>query len=168
MNCEGVANIHDLHVWSIGSNSHALSAHIVIPPSVDPSDVSTRVETILQNRFPFKPHYTSNGNSTALPYTSSRLNIRNSVIRLFVNRKSHVRCNHPSVRWVSTDNQGGKLGMKKFFLLSVLMLLPLVSISGADVGKILFGPEAFERSEGSPNVFDEAFSTTENDGFCCI
>jgi cobalt-zinc-cadmium efflux system protein len=51
LNCEGVANIHDLHVWSIGSNSHALSAHIVIPPSVDASDVRTRVEAILRADF---------------------------------------------------------------------------------------------------------------------
>jgi cobalt-zinc-cadmium efflux system protein len=51
LNCEGVANIHDLHVWSIGSNSHALSAHIVIPPSVDPSDVRNRVEEILRTDF---------------------------------------------------------------------------------------------------------------------
>jgi hypothetical protein len=58
--------------------------------------------------------------------------------------------------------------MKKFLLLSVLMLLPLVYVSGAGVGKILFGPEAFERSEGSPNVYDESFSTTEKDGFLVV
>ena len=58
--------------------------------------------------------------------------------------------------------------MKKFLLLAVLMLLPLVYLSGAGVGKILFGPEAFERSEGSPNVFDESFSTTEKDGFLVV
>lgn len=58
--------------------------------------------------------------------------------------------------------------MKKFFLLSVLMLLPLVYVSGAGVGKIIFGPEAFERSEGSPNVFDETFSTNEKDGFLVV
>ncbi len=51
LSCEGVANIHDLHVWSIGSKSHAMSAHIVIPPSSDPSDVRTRVEAILRNSF---------------------------------------------------------------------------------------------------------------------
>ena len=51
LSCEGVANIHDLHVWSIGSRSHAMSAHIVIPPSSDPSDVRTRVEAILRNDF---------------------------------------------------------------------------------------------------------------------
>jgi cobalt-zinc-cadmium efflux system protein len=51
LNCEGVANIHDLHVWSIGSSSHALSAHIVIPPSCDPSTVRNRVEEILRTDF---------------------------------------------------------------------------------------------------------------------
>jgi len=51
LNCEGVANIHDLHVWSIGSNSHALSAHIIIPPSCDPSTVRNRVEEILRTDF---------------------------------------------------------------------------------------------------------------------
>jgi cobalt-zinc-cadmium efflux system protein len=34
---EGVNDVHDLHVWSIGSETHALSCHIAIadiPPSV--------------------------------------------------------------------------------------------------------------------------------------
>src|SRR3984957_20600640 len=33
---EGVRNVHDLHVWSLGSNSHALACHVCIadiPPS---------------------------------------------------------------------------------------------------------------------------------------
>lgn len=33
---EGVLDVHDLHVWSIGSNTHALSSHVLIddmPPS---------------------------------------------------------------------------------------------------------------------------------------
>ena len=33
---EGVVNVHDLHVWSLGSNSHALACHVTIadiPPS---------------------------------------------------------------------------------------------------------------------------------------
>lgn len=29
-NCEGVVAVHDLHVWTIGSGSHALSAHVVL------------------------------------------------------------------------------------------------------------------------------------------
>jgi cobalt-zinc-cadmium efflux system protein len=28
--CDGVVDVHDLHVWSIGSDSHALSAHVVL------------------------------------------------------------------------------------------------------------------------------------------
>lgn len=58
--------------------------------------------------------------------------------------------------------------MKKFLLFSVLMLLPLVYVSGAGLGKIIFGPEAFERTEGSPNVYDETFSTSEKDGFLVV
>jgi cobalt-zinc-cadmium efflux system protein len=29
-NCSGVVAVHDLHVWTIGSGSHALSAHVVL------------------------------------------------------------------------------------------------------------------------------------------
>jgi cobalt-zinc-cadmium efflux system protein len=29
-NCDGVVAVHDLHVWTIGSGSHALSAHVVL------------------------------------------------------------------------------------------------------------------------------------------
>lgn len=49
--CEGVENIHDLHIWSIGSRSHALSAHITIPPQRDPSEVRCRVEQVLRKEF---------------------------------------------------------------------------------------------------------------------
>jgi len=28
--CEGVVEVHDLHVWTIGTGSHALSAHVVL------------------------------------------------------------------------------------------------------------------------------------------
>ena len=50
-NLTGVENIHDLHVWSIGSQSHALSAHIVIRPNHDPIDVRARVEDLLRVSF---------------------------------------------------------------------------------------------------------------------
>ncbi len=46
---EGVNDVHDLHVWSIGSESHALSAHLTIadiPPSASESilrDVNDRL-----------------------------------------------------------------------------------------------------------------------------
>ncbi len=31
----GVANVHDLHVWSLGSNSHALASHITVSSAED-------------------------------------------------------------------------------------------------------------------------------------
>jgi cobalt-zinc-cadmium efflux system protein len=37
MRVDGVRDVHDLHIWSLGSESHALSCHIAIediPPSV--------------------------------------------------------------------------------------------------------------------------------------
>ena len=34
---QGVRNVHDLHVWSLGSNVHALSAHLVVD---DPESAS--------------------------------------------------------------------------------------------------------------------------------
>jgi hypothetical protein len=58
--------------------------------------------------------------------------------------------------------------MKKVFYAGflVLMLLPLVSISGAD--SLFFGPEAFDRTEGSPNVYDESFAATSKAGFLLV
>lgn len=58
--------------------------------------------------------------------------------------------------------------MKKVFYAGflVLMLLPLVSISGAD--SLFFGPEAFDRTEGSPNVYDESFAATSKSGFLIV
>lgn len=57
--------------------------------------------------------------------------------------------------------------MKKLSLISftVLMLLPLIAQSGTS---LIFGPEAFDRSQGSPNVYDESFSSTENKGFLLV
>ncbi len=53
MSCAGVLDVHDLHVWSIGSEVHALSCHIKIddiPPSA--SDAILReVTTRLEERF---------------------------------------------------------------------------------------------------------------------
>jgi len=48
---QDVVSIHDLHIWSIGSQSHALSAHIKIQPGTDPVDVRTRVEKLLASNF---------------------------------------------------------------------------------------------------------------------
>jgi cobalt-zinc-cadmium efflux system protein len=50
---EGVNDVHDLHVWSIGSESHALSCHIAIadiPPSVS-ERILRDVKEVLHHAF---------------------------------------------------------------------------------------------------------------------
>lgn len=49
--CNGVENVHDLHIWSIGSHSHALSAHIKIPNREDPNEIRGKVEELLRREF---------------------------------------------------------------------------------------------------------------------
>ncbi|HYE26244.1 MAG TPA: cation diffusion facilitator family transporter [Clostridia bacterium] len=49
----GVNDVHDLHVWSIGSDTHALSAHIAIadiPPS-ESDEIMAGVREILASKF---------------------------------------------------------------------------------------------------------------------
>ena len=49
----GVNNVHDLHVWSIGSNIHALSCHISIadiPPSAS-ENILREVRQMVAGRF---------------------------------------------------------------------------------------------------------------------
>jgi len=50
---EGVVNVHDLHVWSLGSNSSALACHITIadiPPS-ESACILLRVNHLLREHF---------------------------------------------------------------------------------------------------------------------
>jgi len=50
---EGVINVHDLHVWSIGSNSSALACHVTIadiPPS-ESAGILARLNEVLRERF---------------------------------------------------------------------------------------------------------------------
>jgi cobalt-zinc-cadmium efflux system protein len=50
---EGVLGVHDLHIWSLGSNSHALSCHVLIedmPPSQS-DHILHRVNHVLNDRF---------------------------------------------------------------------------------------------------------------------
>lgn len=58
--------------------------------------------------------------------------------------------------------------MKKFLIAGfmVLMLLPLVSISGAE--SILYGPKVYTRTDGAPNVFNEAFTAPPGGAFLVI
>jgi cobalt-zinc-cadmium efflux system protein len=50
---DGVEDVHDLHVWSLGSNSHALSSHITIadiPPSAS-NLILDSINGVLRERF---------------------------------------------------------------------------------------------------------------------
>jgi cobalt-zinc-cadmium efflux system protein len=50
---EGVLNVHDLHVWSLGSNSSALACHVAIadiPPS-ESASILARLNRVLHERF---------------------------------------------------------------------------------------------------------------------
>lgn len=50
---EGVLDVHDLHIWNLGSNSRALSCHVLIediPPS-ESNDVLARINHLLEHRF---------------------------------------------------------------------------------------------------------------------
>jgi cobalt-zinc-cadmium efflux system protein len=49
----GVLGVHDLHVWSLGSSSHALASHILIPemPVSDCSSILDAINCTLRDRF---------------------------------------------------------------------------------------------------------------------
>jgi cobalt-zinc-cadmium efflux system protein len=50
--CEGVASVHDLHVWSIASDRISLSVHAVLAPSAQPGDTMLRrIRGMLAERF---------------------------------------------------------------------------------------------------------------------
>jgi cobalt-zinc-cadmium efflux system protein len=50
---EGVLNVHDLHVWSLGSQSHALASHITIAemPMSECSSILVGINSALRDRF---------------------------------------------------------------------------------------------------------------------
>ncbi len=50
----GVADVHCLHVWSLASGVHALSAHVVLHPGSDAGAVLIALSELLQERFPVK------------------------------------------------------------------------------------------------------------------
>jgi cobalt-zinc-cadmium efflux system protein len=50
---EGVLDVHDLHIWSLGSSTHALSCHVLIedvPPSASDA-ILRRIHGVLADRF---------------------------------------------------------------------------------------------------------------------
>ncbi len=50
---EGVLDVHDLHVWSLGSQSHALASHVTIAemPMSECGDILTGINCTLRDRF---------------------------------------------------------------------------------------------------------------------
>ena len=56
---EGVEDVHDLHVWSLGSNTHALASHVIIadiPPS-ESNLILDRIKLVLRDQF--RIHHTT-------------------------------------------------------------------------------------------------------------
>jgi cobalt-zinc-cadmium efflux system protein len=54
---EGVLDVHDLHIWSLGSSIHALSCHVLIedvPPSAS-NCILARINDMLAHDFPHPP-----------------------------------------------------------------------------------------------------------------
>jgi cobalt-zinc-cadmium efflux system protein len=47
----GVAELHDLHVWSLTKNQHSLTAHIVLQPQANGETVRRAVEQVLQEQY---------------------------------------------------------------------------------------------------------------------
>jgi cobalt-zinc-cadmium efflux system protein len=47
---DGVAEVHDLHVWEIGPAETALSAHVLVRPSHDCHEVAARLRAGLHDR----------------------------------------------------------------------------------------------------------------------
>jgi cobalt-zinc-cadmium efflux system protein len=50
---EGVINVHDLHVWSLGSQSRALACHVTIPdiPPSESACILVKLNHVLKDRF---------------------------------------------------------------------------------------------------------------------
>ena len=50
---DGVVNVHDLHVWSLGSNSRALACHVTIPdiPPSESACILVKLKHILRDHF---------------------------------------------------------------------------------------------------------------------
>lgn len=48
---EGVVEVHDLHVWTVGSGFPALSAHVLVDPGADCHDARRALAAMLVDRF---------------------------------------------------------------------------------------------------------------------
>jgi cobalt-zinc-cadmium efflux system protein len=50
---EGVQGVHDVHIWSLGSNTHALSCHVAIAdiPLSESGEILRRINSMLEKQF---------------------------------------------------------------------------------------------------------------------
>ena len=48
---EGVSDVHDLHVWSLGSSTPAMTAHLVVEPGVDGEALRRELAKLLDERY---------------------------------------------------------------------------------------------------------------------
>lgn len=48
---DGVAEVHDLHVWQLGPGKGALSAHVLVRPQFDCHEVSARLRAVLAEEY---------------------------------------------------------------------------------------------------------------------
>lgn len=53
MEVNGILNVHDLHVWSITSYLHILSAHMVLSAEAfrDPNQILNKIKGILKDEY---------------------------------------------------------------------------------------------------------------------
>ena len=56
---DGVENVHDLHVWCLGSQTRALATHVTVAdiPTSETSRILTEINTTLRTRF--RIHHTT-------------------------------------------------------------------------------------------------------------
>ena len=50
---DGVMDVHDMHIWSLGSSNHALSSHVTIAdiPTSESGEILKRINEVLENEF---------------------------------------------------------------------------------------------------------------------
>jgi cobalt-zinc-cadmium efflux system protein len=48
---DGVLSVHDLHVWSIGTNMPAMSCHIVLKRASDPSSILNQLTALMRQKY---------------------------------------------------------------------------------------------------------------------
>lgn len=51
LSVQGVAEIHDLHVWSLTKSEHSLTAHVVMNPATDGENLRRKIEQVLQEQY---------------------------------------------------------------------------------------------------------------------